>query len=111
TRTGEEARIEPHCFYRAAVDEPQHRVLPALFLARLAEEDGRPDRARFWYRRALELEPALPVAQKRARALSATRPATREDLGAPDPAQTLRILDRLAERGWSAPLLEGLRVP
>lgn len=78
-----ESRLEPGCFYRKTVAEPAQRAFRPLFLARLAERSGRPAEARKW---------------------RAGEPAE-----GPDPAETLRILQRFARHGWAAPLYESLQ--
>lgn len=107
TTSGEQS-LQPNCFYRTTVEEPEHEIMSPLFLGRLAERVRRPDLARFWYRRALELEPGNRILGK----LLARLPATEApaDLGAPGPEETVRILHRFAEEGWANPLLEGMQV-
>lgn len=104
--TGED-RLEPNCFYNVTVERPAHRVMGPMLLAMVAERAKRPDLAAFWYREALKREPGNPILEKRLAALRGAAPPP-QDLGAPGPEATLRILQRMQREGWSELLLDGL---
>lgn len=103
-------RVAPRCFYREMVDNPLHELMGPLFLGRMAERADRPDLARFWYERCLQKYPGNAVVEELLAGLPDTSGKVPDDLGAPGPEDTIRILDRLAKNGWTSPLLEGMPV-
>lgn len=103
-------RVSPRCFYREMVDNPLHELLGPLFLGRMAERAERPELARFWYEQCLQEYPGNAVVEELLAELPDTSAQVPDDLGAPGPEDTIRILDRLAQNGWSSPLLEGMPV-
>lgn len=107
-KTGE-PRLEPYCFFREMIENPEHAVLPRLVLARTAEKAGKKAVAAFWYREALKLVPGNPILEKQLAAL-ATAGASPADRGAPSPEETVRILRHLAREGWTDSMLIGLEI-
>lgn len=102
-----EKRLEPGCFYRVTVAVPSEKVFRPMLLGRVAEAAGRRRLARFWYEKALAEQPGNAIIEKRLAGLPAEPPSP--GLGAPDVAQTVGILHRLAENGWAGPLYLGLQ--
>lgn len=103
-----EVRLEPGCFYRKTVAEPSQRLFRPVFLGLVAARSGRPDLARHWYEAALKEAPGNRILRERLAALPAAGPAP-ADLGAADPGGTVRILQRFARNGWTAPLFDGFQ--
>lgn len=100
-------RLQPRCFYRETVEKQQHQALPRLLLARMAERAGKPALAATWYRKALELVPGNPVVDRRLRALGKAGQADPR-AEAPGPDETIRVMFRLAQQGWTDALVPGL---
>lgn len=102
-----EKRLEPGCFYRVTVAVPSEKVFRPMLLGRVAEAAGRRRLARFWYERALAEQPGNAIIESRLAGLPSEPPSP--GLGAPDVAQTVLLLHRLAENGWAGPLYLGLQ--
>lgn len=107
-KTGE-PQLEPYCFFREMIENPEHAVLPRLVLARTAEKAGRKSVAAFWYREALKLVPGNAILEKQLASV-ASAGAAPADLGAPTPEETVEILRHLAREGWTDSMLMGLEI-